>query len=114
MQPNEKRILITLKKAKAKGIKELDLVGDIKASYARKIKSHINKKLGDKAVYTDLGVWYLHREYWETPMIEFRDIMILTQLKKYRTLAIWAFSTAMVVAILIGVLIGLTIELEYA
>lgn len=114
MQPNEKRILNALKKAKSKGVIELDLVGDIKPSYATKIKSQINKKLGDKAVYTELGVWYLHRAYWETPIIEFRDLMILTELRKTRTLVVWSVSIAIMLALFIGIIIGLAVEIEYA
>ncbi len=113
MQPNEKRILNALKKAKGKGVKELTLVGDIKPSYATKIKSQINKKLGDKAVYTDLGVWYLQRDYWETPMLEFRDIIIIAELKKVRSFITWSIGIALTVTLFIGIILGLTVEIFY-
>ena len=97
LQPNEKRIFKTLQQVKKKGKDELSLLGEnIKDSYARKIMSSMNKPLGKGAVYRELGVWYLLPEYWDMPISEFRDRVILNEIKELQDIIKWTIPIAVV------------------
>ena len=115
MQPKLQRIFSKLQLAKAEGVQEIDILDDLESSnYARVIKFNLNRYLGKETVSKVNGIWYLDKGYWDITPVEFRDIIISYELRKLKQVLFWSFAVAVLIAIILGILVGLTLEFEYA
>jgi len=114
MQPLEKRIFLTLQQSQGEGIEELGLLGEeISGSYARKIKSKINKSLGDRgAIYVEQGIWYLHKEYWELQTLEMSELVLYRELNSIKNLIKWTIPMTVVANGILLILALLTLFAE--
>jgi len=101
MEPKLQRIFTDLKNARREGVLELDLLNDMESSgNTRNIKSKLNKAHprrlrrvfnDDKAaVYTEMKdgklYWFLHQDYWDIGIVEFRELireMLVKEQRRY-------------------------------
>lgn len=107
------RIIKVLQEAEDDGILEVNLFDDdVRSNNIRVIKHRINKTLGDTQAITvdEEGVWKLNKEYWKITPIEFRDIFILYELKRTRSIVFWSMTIALTATLLLGFIIGLNYE----
>ena len=114
------RVFKTLKNKGKDGILENDLFTDLeKQGNVRKIKSVLNRRLGDKnAIYVKDGVWYLHSDFWEVGVVDFRELcrraddrnnmLILTLI--FVVIATVLILTSFVLGFLIGKDISITLS----
>jgi len=113
MQPQSKRILGALQLAKDEGVLEVDLFGtELTSGAIAAAKFKLNKLLGKGAITVEGGVWKLDKEYWDITPIEFRDIVIVYELRRVRTVVLYSVTIAVIMTLLVGMMIPLLFEIQ--